>query len=59
MRIEAMIELLIQAGRLLGHLQGAWRCGCKMAVVVEQELGDGGVSDLVEEIMDPDAGLKL
>lgn len=34
MELGRMVELGILVGRLLGHLRGAWTCGCKIAVVV-------------------------
>lgn len=33
-----LLEVLIATGRMLGHLRGAWRCGCQIAVIVNATL---------------------
>lgn len=30
----ALVDILINTGRLLGHLRGAWRCSCEIACIV-------------------------
>jgi len=41
-----MIETLILAGKFLSHLRGAWVCGCKLAVIVNETVGEGIDLDL-------------
>lgn len=45
----SIVEILIATGRLLGHLRGAWRCSCEIAVIVNNTFG------VVPEV-DPDPG---
>lgn len=54
MRVAEMTEILIQTGRLLTHLRGAWRCVVRLVVIVEAE---AGVDDVVEDVMDAGLGL--
>jgi len=54
MRVNQMIDAFICLGRLLGHLRGAWRCTCELAVVVNSTTG---VDEIVADAMDAGLGL--
>jgi hypothetical protein len=44
--METIVSLLIAAGRLAGHLRGAWRCTCEIACIVN---ATAGVQDVVDD----------
>jgi len=33
--VETIVNTVICVGRLLGHLRGAWRCTCEIAVILD------------------------